>query len=377
MKGSFSQKGSRMVNSARSRFVTSFTAMTILVGAFPLIIGGGFVGSFLILLTGAGLAALVASVLAGRMVNPLIRLIHAVQEVSEGRLSVDVGPIGSCEIGRLQNDFLRMVDAIRQKRMEAEDRLLHSETQASIGRLAAGVAHEINNPLTGVLTYTQLLLRRKDLSDDVRSDLQTVAQATERIRKIVRGLLDFSRQTKLNPQPTDLNGIAFLSIPLMRHQAVVKGVDVKFKPAPNLPMLTLDRSQFQSVLLNILLNALDATGPGGRIMVSTCLSESPDHQGKKGVAIAFEDTGCGIPAEYMGKLFDPFFTTKEIGHGTGLGLPVSLGIVQRHGGTIHVKSEVGKGSTFTIWLPVETKVDQKGSDGWPDGDGGILRGSGL
>jgi two-component system NtrC family sensor kinase len=353
MRGSFPQKCSRIFNSTRSRLVTSFTAITILVGVSPLIIGGGFVASFFILLAGVGLAALMASVLAGRIVNPLIRLIHASQEVSEGRLSVDVGPIVSCEIGLLQNNFLRMVDVIRRKRMEAEDRLFYSETQASVGRLAAGVAHEINNPLTGVLTYTQLLLRRKDLSDDVRSDLQTVAQATERIRKIVRGLLDFSRQTKLNPQPTDLNGIAFLSIPLMRQQALVKGVEVKFKPAPNLPMLTLDRSQFQSVLLNILLNALDATGPGGRITVSTCLSESPDPPGRKGVAIALEDTGCGIPAEHMGKLFDPFFTTKEVGQGTGLGLSVSLGIVQRHGGTIKVKSEMGKGSTFTIWLPVE------------------------
>ena len=352
MRNSFLQKCSKILNTTRSRLVTSFVVITLLVGVPPLLIGGGFIASFLSLLIGVGLAALVARVLAGRIVNPLTRLIQASQEVSEGRLSVDVGPIASCEIGVLQNNFLSMVEVIRRKRMEAEDRLLYSETQASVGRLAAGVAHEINNPLTGVLTYTQLLLRRKDLSDEVRSDLETVAQATERIRKIVRGLLDFSRQTKLNPQPTDLNGIAFLSIPLMRQQALVKGVEVKFNHAPSLPMLTLDRSQFQSVLLNILLNALDATGPGGRITVSTSLSESSD-QGKKGVAIALEDTGCGIPAEHMGKLFDPFFTTKDVGQGTGLGLSVSLGIVQRHGGTITVKSEVGKGSTFTIWLPLE------------------------
>ncbi|HYQ60454.1 MAG TPA: ATP-binding protein [Desulfatiglandales bacterium] len=309
--------------------------------------------SFFILLTGVGLAALVALMLAGRIVNPLSRLIQASREVSEGRLSVDVGPMASCEIGLLQDNFLRMVDVIRRQRMQAEDKLLYSETQASIGRLAAGVAHEINNPLTGVLTYTHMLLRRKDLSDEVRSDLETVAEATERIRKIVRGLLDFSRETKLSPQPTDLNSIALLSIPLIRHQALVKGVEVKFNPAPSLPMLTLDRSQFQSVLMNMLLNALDATSPGGRITVSTSFRDSPDRQGRKGVAITFEDTGCGIPAEDMDKVFEPFFTTKEVGQGTGLGLPVSLGIVQRHGGTITVKSEVGKGSTFTIWLPAE------------------------
>lgn len=353
MMDSFPQKCRRVFNTTRSRLVASFVVITLLVGVPPLIINESFIGSFFTLLTGVGLAALVALLLAGRIVNPLSRLIQASQEVSEGRLSVDVGPIVSCEIGLLQDNFLRMVDVIRRQRMQAEDRLLYSETQASIGRLAAGVAHEINNPLTGVLTYTHMLLRRKDLSDEVRSDLETVAEATERIRKIVRGLLDFSRETKLNPQPTDLNSIALLSIPLIRHQALVKGVDMKFNPAPSLPMLTLDRSQFQSVLMNILLNALDATSPGGRITVSTSFRDSPDRQGRKGVAIAFEDTGCGIPAEHMDRLFEPFFTTKEVGQGTGLGLSVSLGIVQRHGGTITVKSEVGKGSTFTIWLPVE------------------------
>jgi two-component system, NtrC family, sensor kinase len=355
MRDSFPQKCSRILNTTRSRLVISFVVITFLVGVPPLILGGNFIASFFVLLGGMGLAALVAHVLAGRIVKPLSRLINASHEVSEGQFSIDVGPIVSCEIGLLQTHFLRMVDVIRRQRMEAEDRLLHSETQASIGRLAAGVAHEINNPLTGVLTYTHMLLRRKDLSDEVRSDLETIAQATERIKKIVRGLLDFSRETKLNPQPTDLNSIALLSIPLMRNQALVKGVDVKFNPAPHLPMLTLDRSQFQGVLLNILMNAVDATEPGGRITVSTGLSESPDHQTGKGVVIAIEDTGCGIPAENRGKLFEPFFTTKEIGQGTGLGLSVSLGIVQRHCGTITVKSEVGKGSTFTVWLPVEVQ----------------------
>ena len=353
MRNSFPKKCRKIFNTTRSRLVASFVVITLLVGVLPLILDGSFISSVIVLLAGEGLAVLVALVWARKIVDPLSRLIRASREVSEGRLSVGVGPIVSCEIGLLQDNFLRMVEVIRRQRMQAEDRLLYSETQAIIGRLAAGVAHEINNPLTGVLSFTHMLLRRKDLSEEVRSDLETIAQATERIRKIVRGLLDFSQETKLNPQPTDLNSIALLSIPLIRNQALVKGVDVKFNPAPRLPMLTLDRGQFQSVLLNILLNALDATGPGGRITVSTSLGESSDHQGIKGVAIALEDTGCGIPAEHMDRLFEPFFTTKEVGQGTGLGLSASLGIVQRHGGSITVKSEVGKGSTFTIWLPVE------------------------
>ncbi len=307
----------------------------------------------LITLVGMALAAVLGIFVANRIMKPVRQLIKVSQEVSGGNLSPSIGPMATGEIGLLQKTFEKMIDTLRRRHREAEDRLLHSEKQAGIGRLAAGVAHEINNPLTGILTYTHMLLRRNDLDDEVRSDLVTVAEATDRVRKIVRGLLDFSRETKLNPQPTDLNSIALLSIPLMRNQASVKGVEVKFNPAPHLAMLTLDRSQFQSVLLNILLNALDATEAGGKITVSTNFGVLSEHQGRKGVEISVEDTGCGIPTQDMDKLFDPFFTTKEVGKGTGLGLSVSLGIVQRHGGTITVKSEVGKGSKFTIWLPVE------------------------
>jgi two-component system NtrC family sensor kinase len=250
-----------------------------------------------------------------------------------------------------------MVAAMGRRREAAQNRLLQSERQASIGRLAAGVAHEINNPLTGVLTYTHMLLRRKDIADDIRSDLETIAQSTERVRAIVKGLLDFSRQTRLDREPTDVNRLVRSTISLMENQALVKGLSVKLKPGENLPMLTLDRSQFQSVLLNVIINALDATEPGGDITVSTGISLSASDPGKKGVEIAIADTGCGIPPEHLDKLFDPFFSTKEVGQGTGLGLAVSYGIVQRHGGTIRVQSQVGRGSTFTIWLPVEEQAE--------------------
>ena len=296
-------------------------------------------------------------ILADRIMNPVHRLIRASKQVSEGNLSPDIGPLSKDEIGVLQNTFKDMVVSLeerdRRRRAESENRLLQSEKQASVGRLAAGVAHEINNPLTGVLTYTHMLPRRKDLADDIRSDLETIAQSTERVRKIVKGLLDFSRQTKLDREPTEVNRLVRSAISLMENQALVKGVDIKFNPAENLPMLTLDRDQLQSVLLNIIINALDATDPDGDITVSTGISLSASDGGKKGVEIAIADTGCGIPPENLDKLFDPFFTTKEVGQGTGLGLAVSFGIVQRHGGTIRVQSEIGRGSTFSIWLPVE------------------------
>jgi two-component system NtrC family sensor kinase len=250
-----------------------------------------------------------------------------------------------------------MVAALGQKRVESEHQLLHSVKQASVGRLAAGVAHEINNPLTGVLTYTHMLLRRKDLNDEVRSDLETIAKATERVRKIVKGLLDFSRQTSLHREPAEINRLVKSAVSLMENQALVKGIRIKCHPGQDIPMLTVDWSQMQGVLLNIILNALDATEPGGEIKISTNSFSSATGMNHKGVEIAITDTGSGIQPDNLEKIFEPFFTTKEVGKGTGLGLAISLGIVQRHGGTIRVQSKVGEGSAFCIWLPIEDDDD--------------------
>jgi two-component system NtrC family sensor kinase len=310
----------------------------------------------LITLAGMALATLLGCFLAGKIINPVRRLILASQQVTEGSLTPDIGPVSSGELAVLQNTFKEMVAAMGRRRAESQDRLVLSERQASVGRLAAGVAHEINNPLTGVLTYTHMLLRRKDLNEDVRADLQTIAEATERVRKIVKGLLDFSRQTKLDREEVDVNRLISSTMSLMENQALVKGISMEFKPGDDLHTVNMDRNQFQSVVLNILINAMDATKPGDTITLSTSNSPVVNEAGQQGIEISIADTGCGIPPEHMNKLFDPFFTTKEVGHGTGLGLAVSLGIVQRHGGTISVQSEVGKGAAFTIWVPLEGRV---------------------
>jgi len=306
--------------------------------------------AILVLMTLAGiiLAIGLGYILAQKIINPVHRLIKASEQVSEGSLSPDIGPISNDEIGVLQNTFMDMIKSMGRRRAEAEN------------RLPAGVAHEVNNPLTGVLTYTHMLLRRKDLPDEVRSDLETIANATERVRKIIKGVLDFARQTVLDPEPTDINRLVRSTISVMENQTLVRGVSMKFSPGDHLPLITLDRSQFQSVLLNIIINALDATKPGDNITISTGFSLSASdggRSGRKGIEITLADTGCGIPPENFDKLFDPFFTTKEVGKGTGLGLAVSFGIVQRHGGTIRVKSEVGKGSTFFIWLPIGEQAE--------------------
>ncbi len=319
--------------------------------------------SVFFLITAAGLitAAFLGYILGYRILKPIHQLISVSNKVSQGDLSPEIGPISKSEIGVLQKTFGEMLSSLRERdrrqKAESENRLLQSEKQASVGRLAAGVAHEINNPLTGVLTFTHMLLRRKDIDEEMRSDLETIAHSTERVRKIVKGLLDFSRQTKIEAELTDVNKLIQETIALVENQALVRGVLFCFDPAEGLPLRTLDRSQFQSVLMNIIINAIDATEAGGHINLSTGLSVWTNHVSKKGIEIVVSDTGCGIPPENLDDLFDPFFSTKEVGRGTGLGLSVSLGIVERHGGTIRVQSKVGRGSTFIIWLPLEEKAE--------------------
>ena len=321
--------------------------------------------SLFIFITVAGmlLAIGLGYIIANKISRPVKKLIEASAQVSQGNFSPEIGPVSASEIGVLQKTFQQMLQSIqeRDKRQKAESeiKLLQSEKQASVGKLAGGVAHEINNPLTGIVTFTHMLLRRKDIPEEVRGDLETIAQETERVRKIVKGLLDFSRQTELDREPADVDRLIRQTIALVENQALIKGVNLSFVPAQGLPMITLDRNQIQSVLLNIVINALDATEPGGSIVVSTNVTVSGSNPNQKGIEIACTDTGCGIPAENLDKLFDPFFTTKEVGQGTGLGLSVSYGIIERHGGTIRVQSTLGRGSTFTVWLPVNGETIEK------------------
>ena len=319
--------------------------------------------SLFIVITVAGmvLALGLGYVIASKMSRPVQQLIEASNQVSQGNLSPEIGPISKSEIGLLQKTFQEMLTSLQERdkrqRAESEIRLLQSEKQASVGKLAGGVAHEINNPLTGIVTFTHMLLRRNDIPEEVRADLETIGQETERVRKIVKGLLDFSRQTELDRELTDLNRLVRQAITLVENQALIKGVNLTFEPGDGLPMITLDRNQMQSVLLNIIINALDATDPGGSITLTTNIGISTSHPGQQGIEILCTDTGCGIPPENLNRLFDPFFTTKDVGHGTGLGLSVSYGIVERHGGTIWVQSKVGKGTTFKVWLPTEEQSE--------------------
>ncbi|MCK5197163.1 MAG: hypothetical protein KAR21_02370, partial [Spirochaetales bacterium] len=281
--------------------------------------------------------------------------------VSGGDLSPGIGKISKGEMGVLQQTFMEMTAALRvrdiHQKEESENRLMISEKQASVGRLAAGVAHEINNPLTGVLTFTHMLLQRKDLDAEMRSDLETIAMSTDRVREIVKGLLDFSRQIKLKLELSDINQVIKDTLSLIENQALIKRVYFCFDPGIDIPKKTLDRSQFQSVIMNIIINAIDATDSGGYITISTRINLETQYGKYKEIEIIITDSGYGIPPEQLDKLFDPFYTTKEVGQGTGLGLSVSLGIIEHHGGTISVKSQVEKGSTFIIHLPLDKYDD--------------------
>ena len=290
--------------------------------------------------------------LARYISRPIHQLVLASDQIAGGNLTPDLGPGAGGEIGLLQSRFKEMSQALkawdRARNEESENQLIKSEKQAVIGKLAAGLAHEINNPLTPVLTFTHLLLARKDLPDDVKKDLTTIADQTQRVRGIVKGLLDFSRQQRLNRDMVAPEKLLNTVVNLMENQALVKGVTLTCRTDGILPETRLDRDQIQVVLVNMVINALDATPSGGQVSL---FAKSRARDGEPGISIDIRDSGEGIAPEHLDMLFDPFFSTKPVGKGTGLGLSISFGIIQRHGGFIDVNSTPGEGACFTIWLP--------------------------
>ena len=229
--------------------------------------------------------------------------------------------------------------------IKTQEMLLQQEKLGSVGKLAAGVAHEINNPLTAVLTNSMLLLEELTEDDSMYEDLKAIADETLRCREIVRGLLEFARQEAPAKAESDLNTIVASMVSLVRKQFSFKNIMIEQNLAEGLPLVKLDRDQFQQVIVNMLINAMEAIERDGEIQVETSYDKR-----WRNIVLRIKDTGRGIPEDIRLKLFDPFFTTKDTG--TGLGLSISHGIVERHGGTISLESQVGQGTTFTITLPV-------------------------
>jgi len=319
--------------------------------------------------TVAAVLALAGLLLWRMVLGPVERLTRAMSRVTAGDLETRVPVTSSDEIGAMASSWNAMTGELARARGELQEwnetlerrveektaelqrtheRMLVVERMASLGKLAAVVAHEINNPLAGIRTYARLLRRRFAgwADSDTPRILQMIDSESGRCGDIVRNLLAFSRATPARFADEEIAPILDRCALLLRHQAEMLGIDIAFEATPGLPCLHCDAAQIQQVVLALAMNALEATPAGGRVTVTA----RPDSEAP-GIVIAVSDTGCGIAEEDRERIFEPFFTTKAAGKGVGLGLAVVYGIVSRHRGRIDVQSRVGAGTVFTVRLP--------------------------
>jgi two-component system, NtrC family, sensor kinase len=304
---------------------------------------GASLGSALVLTL---LIALVILWFVHRFVTRRIRvLLKHMERVSGGDLDHPLQARGDDEFAHVAAEFNRMTRSLA----EARGHLLHSEKLAGVGRLAAGVAHEINNPLTGLMLISSNLRDACDPSDPRRADFDTISGEAQRCREIVKGLLDFSRQTLPQRRPARIEDAIDKVLQVVRTQATKQGVRIA-QGGDDLPEIEMDAAQIQQVFLNLLVNAMDAMPNGGTIRIDRRVVDDG-----KAVEVDVADTGTGIPSEELHHIFEPFYTTKE-GKGTGLGLSISWGIAEGHGGRMSARSEPGRGSTFTLRLPLKAAV---------------------
>jgi two-component system NtrC family sensor kinase len=298
--------------------------------------------------------------------RPVKELIDGTHRVAGGDLEYRLPVRSDDELGDLAASFNRMTaevggvqakieEQVRRKTLELEKvhkTLLRSEKMASIGKLAATVAHEINNPLFGILTYARLVLRellkhQLPQRDEMAEQLQTIERESKRCGDLVKNLLTFSRQAPSVREPNDLNTVVHRAVLLVKHKLEMQNIAFEEKLAEDLPPAQCDANQIQQVILVLLVNASEAMAKGGQLVVSTGFDPQTDQ-----CVVRVKDNGSGIPADVMPRIFDPFFTTKEDQNRTGLGLAVAHSIVEQHGGEITVKSEPGQGTEFVIGLPM-------------------------
>ncbi|MEA2040258.1 MAG: cache domain-containing protein [Thermodesulfobacteriota bacterium] len=298
----------------------------------------------------AVIAVLLSVYLIKHILNPINSLVAASKEIAEGNYSKKIYINTQDEMAYLSSAFNKMVDAIYERDQQLKEhtlkQLAQSEKLASLGRLASGIAHELNNPLTGVLTYSSMLM--EDLKEsEYKDDLNVIINETMRCRKIITGMLDFARETKLEKHPANINQIINDTLIILEKHVAFHDIMIKEQLSDDIPDINLDINQIKSVINNLALNAADAMPDGGELIISTTYNSETNK-----IVVQFSDTGTGISEEDLNKIFDPFFTTKETGHGTGLGLSVTYGIIERHNGSIEVKSVIGEGTCFRIEFPV-------------------------
>ena len=302
-----------------------------------------------------------------RVTRPLGELTRVAQRLGGGQLDQRIQFQANDEVGHLAATFNRMAaslqtyqDTLEQKVEERTRELEHSQRQllqaaklASVGELASGIAHELNNPAGIILMRTARLaqeIEQCQLSEEASEDVEAIQRQVKKISRIVSGLLTFSRRSNAELKPMSLNDLLRRTVALIEDLIRNRKVEVVLDLSDGLPRVEADSAQIEQVLLNLINNALDAMPKGGKLTFSSRLVESREHG--KAVAIGVADSGCGIPGEELSRIFDPFFTTKEAGQGTGLGLSISYGIIEEHGGSIEVESRPDQGTCFTIYLPV-------------------------
>lgn len=299
-------------------------------------------------------AAGVGAVLAWQISKPVDALARGVREVANGRLDTRIPVTTRDEVGDLARTFNDMTERLLKNRgdietahrqvLESEKHLARSERMAAVGQLAAGLAHEINNPLNVVSGFADFVLLKTPEGDPRRSALEDIGRETVRCQRLVTQLLDFAKPKDPVREPADLNELVADTAALLRAQAKAQGVILELRLAQSLPQVTLDRDQIKQTLLNLCLNACQAMPQGGTMAVET------SRNGER-VEVAVSDTGAGISPEDLDRIFTPFFTTKD--HGTGLGLATSYALIEKHQGTLKVQSRPGMGASFTFSLPLE------------------------
>jgi len=344
------------------------------------------------------------------LVKPLKGLVRLTQKISEGDFNQTIEVPSTNEIGQLVMSFNRMTEQLKEKQKniemhleslelankklkQAQEELIRTEKLASIGRFAAGVAHEVGNPLGSILGYTSIMAREETTREEAHDYLKRIEKEIERINRIVKELLNFARPSRQDIQEVEINKVIKDTLSLLSYQKGFKNIETHLSLQPDLPMIKGNESLLSQIFINIILNAIDAMPDGGALGIETVnfvvgsregdelespyLSRRKDdpldtnyshlrspnpfsviftkfNRGDRLIKVKITDTGIGIKQEDMEKIFDPFFTTKDPDKGTGLGLSISLRIIESLGGEVKVRSEEGKGSTFEVYFPVAT-----------------------
>ncbi|TFH02708.1 MAG: sensor histidine kinase [Calditrichales bacterium] len=305
-----------------------------------------------------------AVIYSRRITTPIHKLVEATQNIRKGNLDIEIVQDSGDEIQILANEFELMRQKLQksyqgmeekiQRRtlelQEAQAQISHQEKMASLGMMAAGIAHEIGNPLTSISSMAQVI-KRKNSDPKIEEYVINILKNIERISRIVREMVDFSRPSSYESAPSDVNDIIQSAVGIIRYDRRSKDLKYELNLDENLPKTVLVSDHLLQVFLNILINAVDASEDGGKQIEVRSFSKNGTIQ------VDISDQGTGIPDEMRNKIFEPFFTTKDVGKGTGLGLTVSYGIIQKLNGEIRVKNREGKGSTFCVIIPVRSQIE--------------------